>query len=326
MRLLDHQINEKLAERCFDFLLSCFNSNEGGFAGGPNQSAHLAPTYAAVNSFILLSGLNDSMKRKCFNQLEIVRPQLQRFLKSLKDPNTGAFRVTKDGEIDTRGAYTAMAVASLLNINSEQLKSGVAQWLAKCQRFEGGLGGEPGTEAHGGYTFCGLAALVILGASSLLDLSRLLHWTAQRQMTIEGGFQGRTNKLVDGCYSFWVGAIFPILQLAQNDQQVNATNLPPADSYLFDRNRLRSYVVACCQHPAGGLKDKPTKGPDLYHTCYCLSGLAIADSTPLPHHKEPLLSDLQVQRAIKLDLNPIYNLPVEECASALDHFSSLPLI
>ena len=23
---------------------------------------------------------------------------------------------------------------------------------------------------------------------------------------------GRTNKLVDGCYSFWQGAVFPILQ------------------------------------------------------------------------------------------------------------------
>lgn len=31
-------------------------------------------------------------------------------------------------------------------------------------------------------------------------------------MTFEGGFQGRTNKLVDGCYSFWCGAIMPIVQ------------------------------------------------------------------------------------------------------------------
>ena len=31
-------------------------------------------------------------------------------------------------------------------------------------------------------------------------------------MKYSGGFQGRTNKLVDGCYSFWVGACFGILQ------------------------------------------------------------------------------------------------------------------
>jgi protein farnesyltransferase subunit beta len=32
-----------------------------------------------------------------------------------------------------------------------------------------------------------------------------------RQMRFEGGFQGRTNKLVDGCYSFWQGGLFPLV-------------------------------------------------------------------------------------------------------------------
>lgn len=31
---------------------------------------------------------------------------------------------------------------------------------------------------------------------------------------MEGGFNGRTNKLVDGCYSFWQGALFSLLQRA----------------------------------------------------------------------------------------------------------------
>lgn len=31
-------------------------------------------------------------------------------------------------------------------------------------------------------------------------------------MQLEGGFQGRPNKLVDGCYSFWVGGLFPLLE------------------------------------------------------------------------------------------------------------------
>ena len=30
-------------------------------------------------------------------------------------------------------------------------------------------------------------------------------------MKFEGGFQGRTNKLVDCCYSFWQGGMFPII-------------------------------------------------------------------------------------------------------------------
>lgn len=27
----------------------------------------------------------------------------------------------------------------------------------------------------------------------------------------EGGFNGRTNKVVDSCYSFWQGALFNLL-------------------------------------------------------------------------------------------------------------------
>ena len=33
-------------------------------------------------------------------------------------------------------------------------------------------------------------------------------------MAGQGGFQGRTNKLVDGCYSFWQGGCFPLLHAA----------------------------------------------------------------------------------------------------------------
>lgn len=54
----------------------------------------------------------------------------------------------------------------------------------RCQNWEGGLSGVPGLEAHGGYTFCGTAALVILGKEHMLDLkallvsSYILHWAA----------------------------------------------------------------------------------------------------------------------------------------------------
>ena len=45
--------------------------------------------------------------------------------------------------------------------------------LASCQTFEGGVAAVPGAEAHGGYAFCGLAALVMLGQPHLLDRSLL---------------------------------------------------------------------------------------------------------------------------------------------------------
>jgi protein farnesyltransferase subunit beta len=82
-------------------------------------------------------------------------------------------------------------------------------------------------------------------------------------MRLEGGFQGRPNKLVDGCYSFWIGAVFPRLPA-------------PAPQAWYSTDALQEYILLCCQAPAGGLRDKPSKGRDFYHTCYCLSGLASA--------------------------------------------------
>lgn len=49
-----------------------------------------------------------------------------------------------------------------------------SQSLLRCQNWEGGIGGVPGMEAHGGYTFCGLAALVILKKEYYLNLKSLL--------------------------------------------------------------------------------------------------------------------------------------------------------
>ena len=59
------------------------------------------------------------------------------------------------------------------------------------QTYEGGFGGVPGMEAHGGYSFCGLAALILMGKERLCDLDNLLLWATQRQMRCEGGFQGQ---------------------------------------------------------------------------------------------------------------------------------------
>ena len=34
------------------------------------------------------------------------------------------------------------------------------------------------------------------------------------QQTPEGGFSGRTNKLVDACYSWWVGGCWSLIEAA----------------------------------------------------------------------------------------------------------------
>jgi len=46
--------------------------------------------------------------------------------------------------------------------------------VCRCQTYEGGFAGCPGMEAHGGYSFCGVAALVMLGKQHLCDVRALL--------------------------------------------------------------------------------------------------------------------------------------------------------
>lgn len=43
----------------------------------------------------------------------------------------------------------------------------------RCQTYEGGFGGVPGVEAHGGYSYCALAALDILQSVDAVDIPAL---------------------------------------------------------------------------------------------------------------------------------------------------------
>lgn len=113
-----------------------------------------------------------------------------------------------------RGVYCALVVADVLNIMDEELTRGMAELIARCQTYEGGIACAPFGEAHAGYTYCGLSALILLKKTDLIDKERLLEWLTQRQLAIEAGFNGRINKLVDSCYNFWAGATFELLDMA----------------------------------------------------------------------------------------------------------------
>ena len=63
----------------------------------------------------------------------------------------------------------------------EQADTSIQIWIL-LQTYEGGMGGEPGNEAHGGYAFCAVAALALIGRAGELDLRRLVHWAAHRQV------------------------------------------------------------------------------------------------------------------------------------------------
>ena len=54
----------------------------------------------------------------------------------------------------------------------------------------------------------------------------------------------------------------------------NATCLTRIDPVTCGRCYPCSFLPLPCLQTRGGLRDKPGKAPDYYHTCYCLSGLS----------------------------------------------------
>ncbi|RIA94482.1 terpenoid cyclases/protein prenyltransferase alpha-alpha toroid [Glomus cerebriforme] len=288
--LLGDDITQNLVKRGIS-TISKLQNPAGGFGGGPGQISHAAVTYAAINALAIIGS------KEAYDLID--RETLYKWFLKLKRED-GSFVMHEGGEVDVRGAYCVLSAATLTNLVTPELTAGTAEWIKRCQNYDGGIGGEPGIEGHGGYAFCGLAAMEIMGKTDLLDIPLLLRWATSLQMQLEGGFQGRPNKLVDGCYSFWVGALFPLLEAImtrrQFEKDVKQRNLEVTQyiaQSLFDRNALQEYILIACQSPRGGLIDKPKRGADYYHTCYCLSGLSTAQ-----HH---VIYDFERAKGKELD-------------------------
>lgn len=254
-KAIDEDIKKNASKAILSYLWK--DGDRVAFSGGYGQLPHVAAQYAAIMSLAVI-GDEDTWKK-------LDRKGIYRFLKSVKQSD-GSFAMQEHGEVDCRSVYCALTVASVLDILDSDLSEGVTEWLVRCQTYEGGFSGCPGEEAHAGYAFCALAALCILHSpeevSKLIDTDSLLRWTAFRQYNIEGGLSGRSNKLVDGCYSHWVGGMAAILECVSGDRNV------------LNRMALQNYILCCCQAKPFGLIDKPGCTPDFYHTNYVLCGLS----------------------------------------------------
>lgn len=268
-------------------------SNEGldGIGGGKGQLGHVASCYASILSLVIADQ---------YLLLSKLRKNLYSWFLKLKRKD-GSFSMHYGGESDTRSVYCVLLSATILGILDEKLSEGVIEWINRCQTYEGGFAGVPGTEAHGGYTFCALASYLLLlkpcdgslysQLAKNIDIDLLIRWCVMRQHKAEGAFSGRTNKLVDACYSFWIGASLAMIELALEK------------SSIFNRDALRLYILNCSQSThSGGFKDKPGKGVDFYHTNYALCGLSIAE------HQFSFTSDkdnLQLSFALLIYTSPV---------------------
>ena len=133
-------------------------------------------------------------------------------------------------------------------------------------------------------------------------------------MTQEGGFNGRTNKLVDSCYSFWQGSIFNMLYMADNKFS-NDMEL------LYDQLSLQAYIIFACQNTkGGGLVDKPGKSPDLFHTNYATAGLILSQKCIMDNVEVALSFDIEKKFE---EFNPIFCVLEKNVKNAVNYYRSL---
>jgi geranylgeranyl transferase type-2 subunit beta len=208
-----------------------------------------------------------------FDELEARVPdgkkKIASFISNLQQAN-GTFAGDEWGETDTRFLYGALNALSLLNMLPAQrpqdpplidVKSAI-DYVKACQNFDGGFGVSPGDESHSGQVFTCLGALTITGElDSFLGeegKDRLGAWLSERQQP-SGGLNGRPEKLVDVCYSWWVMTSMAMI----------------GRLHWVDKEKLTDFILQCQDPEEGGLADRPGDMVDVFHTVFGIAGLSL---------------------------------------------------
>ncbi|KAJ5677275.1 beta subunit of rab geranylgeranyltransferase [Penicillium maclennaniae] len=223
-------------DETIDFVLSCQRDN-GGFV-------QILATVDAVDE-LEKRGLGGKQK-------------VGAFIASLQNREDGSFMGDSWGETDTRFLYGALNALSLLGLLDLVDVSKAVTYIQNCENFDGGYGICPGAESHAGQVFTCVGALTIAGRLDLVNKDRLGAWLSERQVD-NGGFNGRPEKLVDACYTWWVGSA-----LAMIDRL-----------HWIDGKKLASFVLQCQDPEAGGFADRPGNMVDVYHTHFGIAGLSL---------------------------------------------------
>jgi len=217
----------------------------------PYDHGHIAMTYTALASLLVLG---DDLSR--LNREAVIAG-----VRALQLPDGSYKAALEGGENDMRFLYCAACICSMLgNWEGMDMEAAVSYVMASIS-YEGGIGQGPGLEAHGGSTYCAVAALVLMGRLEDLGparLDNLTRWCIFRQAQ-GSGFMGRPHKPEDTCYSFWVGATLSLL----------------GKLHMCDKESSRQFVLSTQDPVTGGLAKWPDTQTDPLHTYLGLSGLGI---------------------------------------------------
>ena len=224
-------------------------------------------TVSAVQIIAMIDGFAELEQRVTGGKMKVAQ-----YIAGLQQPN-GTFAGDEWGETDTRFLYGALNALSLLNLLPSQQPgelplvnvSSATAHVKACQNFDGGFGVAPGAESHSGQIFTCVAALSIAGElDSFLGeegKDRLGAWLSERQLEDSGGLNGRPMKLVDVCYSWWVGSSLSMIDRL----------------HWIDRKKLTAFILRCQDPEEGGIADRPGDMVDVFHTHFGITGLSLVN-------------------------------------------------
>ncbi|KAE8741270.1 hypothetical protein FOCC_FOCC013192 [Frankliniella occidentalis] len=242
----------------------------------PYACGHVSMTYTGLGTLLILGDDLSRVNRK------VVAAGVRACQQS-----DGSFCATLAGsECDMRFVYSAAAVCYILQDWSGMDVGLTTNYIMQSLSYDNAFAQGPGLESHGGHTFCAVASLSLMGTLhtmlSTRQLDGLRRWCMMRQ---ESGFNGRPNKPVDTCYSFWVGATLKIL-----------------DCYdLINKSENRSFTLATQDNITGGFAKWTSTDVEPLHTYFALAGLSLLKEPGLIEiHPELNLSQRTVEHLHKL--------------------------
>lgn len=269
--------NELSDNDLFDFVMSCYDEEKGGFGASDNHDPHLLYTLSCVQILAMIDRLSD-----------LDRDNVVKFVVNLQQSD-GSFYGDEWGEVDTRFTFCAFATLALLNrLDQCNVQSGV-QFILQCRNFDGAFGCVPGSESHAGQVFCCVGALSIANKLGLIEVDQLAWWLCERQLP-SGGLNGRPEKLPDVCYSWWVLASLSIIGKA----------------HWLDKDSLVKFILASQDEESGGFADRPGDMVDPFHTLFGLAGLSLLGESSL-NKVNPVLclpQSLVDKLGLKLEMAP----------------------
>jgi geranylgeranyl transferase type-1 subunit beta len=238
-----------------------------------NDPANLASTFFCLSILALLEDHHIPQRIDRFQIMNYVR-SCQRptgEFTGVSHPSTGPF-----GDNDPRYTYVAAAIRRFLQFDGSEAEdidiNTAVRYIRSTKAYDGGLGDKAGSESHAGLTYCGLAALQLLGKLDGKEWQSTAVWLAKRQISSldvksgrwvdeeTGGFNGRINKMADTCYSFWTCASLSMLGHLD----------------FIDSNQATDFLLRQCQDGIiGGFVKAKGSHADPLHSYLGLAALSI---------------------------------------------------